>query len=170
MIPTWKSRLTPWRRDVAIIHRVCLRVTNRQSSGNSVGSLRKRRERERKGERECTRRGDEIEGDCGEERCMMIMVGRIGGKDKCEKDRWKEREEERETAGQGEGDKARGGLLPHTSRFVSPERKFSTNALCTLGLRRIGRAIPTTVPVYRRVGCVADYVRKGVARPFISRK
>lgn len=44
-----------------------------------------------------------------------------------------------------------GGLLPRTSRFASPERKFSTNALCTLGLRRIGRAIPTTAAVYARV-------------------
>lgn len=48
---------------------------------------------------------------------------------------------------------ARGGLLLRTSRFASPERKFSTNALCTLGLRRIGRAIPTTATVYAR--CIA---------------
>lgn len=119
-----------------------------------------KREREKGGDRECIRRGDEIEREMyddngGPRRGKgQVRGGQIEG----------------ETGRQGEGDEARGGLLPHTSRFVSPERKFSTNALCTLGLRRIGRAIPTTVPVYRCVGCVADYVRKGVARPFISRK
>jgi len=62
---------------------------------------------------------------------------------------------------------ARDGLLLRTSRFASPERKFSTNALCTLGLRRIGRAIPTTATVYARnialmrVGRVVDNICKG---------
>ena len=49
-----------------------------------------------------------------------------------------ERERERERKGER-------GLLPRTSRCASPERKFSTNALCTLGLCRIGRTIPITV-------------------------
>lgn len=89
----------------------------------------------------------------------VIMAGRTG--------RW------RETRRAQDEERERGGLLPHMSRFASPERKFSTNALCTLGLRRIGRAIPTTATVYARialmrVGRVADDAREKGCRSYFA--
>lgn len=96
-----------------IIHRVRLRVTNRQSSGNTVGSLRKR--------------GEKIERRKRERDVEM---------------RWATLTDQRERERERKGER---GLLPRTSRCASPERKFSTNALCTLGLCRIGRTMPITV-------------------------
>lgn len=119
----------------------------------------------------CAREGGERRGEGGREKGGERMhtqrrqdreMHDDNGGPRTGKGRVRKGQIERETVRQREGDEARGGLLPHASRFVSPERKFSTNALCTLGLRRIGRAIPTTVPVYRCVGCVANCVRKGV--------